>query len=67
MKNKAWSKAAEAAKRAVREREQLIVKRVDVDDETLAEVARDLDISRQRASQIYKRAKARAGDPAKVG
>lgn len=64
---KSWSKAAEAAQRAVREREQMIVDRVDVREQSLADVARELGISRQRASQIYKRAKARAGEPAKAG
>ena len=67
MGKRSWSRAQEAAQKAVLEREQLIRKRHEDGKETLADIGASLGITRQRASQLYNRAKQRAAKAAKGG
>ncbi|UEW68366.1 hypothetical protein [Xanthomonas phage JUN5] len=60
MKTKTWNRAQTAAQKAQRERIVAIMARVGKDD-SIADIARDLGVSRQRVSQIVKRERAKAG------
>lgn len=59
MKTKTWNRAQNAAQKAQRERIAAIMARVEKED-PIAEIARDLGVSRQRVSQIVNRERARA-------
>lgn len=59
MKTKTWNRAQTAAQKAQRERIAAIMARVEGGD-SIAEIARDLDITRQRVSQIVQRERRKA-------
>lgn len=58
MKTKMWNKAQNAAQQAQRERIKAIMARVGKGD-SIADVARDLGVTRQRVSQIVNRERAK--------
>lgn len=61
MKTKTWNRAQSAAQKAQRERVAAIMARVDKDDpDSIADIARDLSVSRQMVSKIVNRERARA-------
>ncbi len=65
MKTKTWNRAQTAAQKAQRERIAAIMARVDkADPDPIADIARDLGVSRQRVSQIVNRERARSKVPA---
>lgn len=59
MKTKTWSRAQNAALTAQRERIVAIMARVNRGD-SIADIARDLKVTRQRVSQIVNRERERA-------
>ena len=59
MKTKEWKRAQNTAKKALRERIEAIMDRVE-NGESIANVARDLGVSRQRVSQIVHRERGKA-------
>ncbi|MGC7464228.1 hypothetical protein QT654_20585 [Xanthomonas citri pv. citri] len=63
MKTKTWNQAQTAAQKAQRERIIAIMARVKNED-AIADIARDLGVSRQRVSQIVNRERARSKVPA---
>lgn len=67
MGKRSFSKAQEDARKAVLEREQLIYRRHVHGKETLADIGLSLGITRQRASQLFNRAKKRSASAAKDG
>lgn len=62
MKTKTWNRAQTAAQKAQRERITAIMARVEKDPpDAIADIARELGVSRQRVSQIVQRERRRAG------
>jgi DNA-directed RNA polymerase specialized sigma24 family protein len=61
MKTKQWDRVNEAARKAQKERAAAIMARV-AKEEPIAQIARELGVTRQRVSQIVQRERRRAGE-----